>query len=110
MNARSLILHTCLSRQLVELTSLHTTIDWSERQIMSHTQYLKMLDREIQRINKKIDVKIFQGQDYRKEARDHRLLLQKVRFHTRKGMMSRFFNLFFRKDIFKSHLKGHSYA
>ncbi len=73
---------------------------------MSHNQYLKMLDKEIQRINKKIDIKILQGQDYKKEARDHRLLLQKVRFHTRKGMMSRFVNLFFRKDI----LKGHSYA
>ena len=73
---------------------------------MSQTQYLKMLDREIQKINKKIDVKILQGQDYKKEARDHRLLLQKVRFHTRKGVLSRFVNLFFRTDI----LKGNSYA
>ncbi len=73
---------------------------------MSHTQYLKMLDKEIQRINKKIDMKILQGQDYRKEARDHKLLLQKVRFHTHKGVVSRFVNLFFRKDI----LRGHSFA
>ena len=70
---------------------------------MSHNQYLKMLEKEIQRINKKIDIKILQGQAYKKEARDHRLLLQKVRFHTKKGVVSRFVNLFFRKDILKSH-------
>ena len=70
---------------------------------MSHNQYLKMLDKEIQRINKKIDIKILKGQAYKKEARDHRLLLQKVRFHTKKGVVSRFVNLFFRKDILKSH-------
>ena len=70
---------------------------------MSQSQYLKMLDREIQRINKKIDVKIMQGQEYRKEARDHKLLLQKVRFHTRKGLMNRFVSLFFKKDILSGH-------
>lgn len=70
---------------------------------MSQSQYLKMLDREIQRINKKIDVKILQGKEYRKEARDHKLLLQKVRFHTRKGLMNRFVSLFFKKDILSGH-------
>jgi hypothetical protein len=70
---------------------------------MSHTQYLKMLDKEIQRINKKIDVKILKGQEYRKEARDHRLLLQKVRFHSRKSLANRFVSLFFRKDILNGH-------
>lgn len=70
---------------------------------MSHTQYLKMLDKEIQKINKKIDLKIMQGEEYRKEARDHKLLLQKVRFHTRKGLMNRFVSLFFKKDILSGH-------
>ncbi len=74
--------------------------------IMSQTQYIKMLEREIQKINKKIDLKILQGVSYAKEARDHKLLLRKVRYHTRRGMMNRFINLFFRKDI----LKGQSYA
>lgn len=58
---------------------------------MSQTQYLKMLEREIQRINKKIDLKILQGEAYFKEARDHKLLLQKVRYHTRRSFFSRFF-------------------
>lgn len=65
-----------------------------------------MLEREIQKINKKIDFKILQGEAYFKEARDHKLLLQKVRYHTRKSFGQRFINLFFRKDI----LKGQSYA
>ena len=58
---------------------------------MSQTQYVKMLEREIQKINKKIDLKILQGQTYWKEARDHKLLLQKLRFHNRKSFFNRLF-------------------
>jgi hypothetical protein len=61
---------------------------------MSQSQYLKMLEKEIQKINKKIDLKILQGETYFKEARDHKLLLQKVRYHTRKSFFSRFFPTF----------------
>jgi len=58
---------------------------------MSQSQYLKMLEREIQKINKKIDLKILEGEKYAKEARDHKLLLQKVRYHTRKSFFSKLF-------------------
>ena len=58
---------------------------------MSQSQYLKMLEREIQKINKKIDLKILQGEKYFKEARDHKLLLKKVRYHTKKSFFSRLF-------------------
>jgi len=61
---------------------------------MSQTQYLKMLEREIQKINKKIDLKILQGEKYFKEAREHKLLLKKVRYHTRRNFFSRFFPMF----------------
>jgi hypothetical protein len=50
-----------------------------------------MLEREIQKINKKIDLKILEGQKYTKEAREHKLLLKKVRYHTRRNFFSRFF-------------------
>jgi hypothetical protein len=73
---------------------------------MSQSQYLKMLEKEIQKINKKIDLKILQGETYFKEARNHKLLLQKVRYHTRKSLGNRLISLFFRKDI----LRGNSYA
>ena len=56
---------------------------------MSQSQYLKMLEREIQKINKKIDLKILEGEKYAKEARDHKLLLQKVRYHTRRSFFSK---------------------
>ena len=58
---------------------------------MSQAQYLKMLEREIQKINKKIDLKILQGEKYFKEARDHKLLLKKVRYHSKKSFFSRLF-------------------
>jgi hypothetical protein len=67
---------------------------------MSHSQYLKMLEREIQKINKKIDLKILQGQDYRKEARDHKLLLKKVRYNSRVSFTNKLVTLFFRTNIY----------
>lgn len=66
---------------------------------MSQTQYLKMLEKEIQKINKRIDLKIVEGERYVKEAREHKLLLRKVRYHTRRGLVSRLVNLFFRTSI-----------
>ncbi len=66
---------------------------------MSQTQYIKMLEREIQKINKRIDLKIMQGQAYAKEARDHKLLLQKVRYNTRKSFMQKIIHLFFRRPL-----------
>ncbi len=58
---------------------------------MNRVQYLKIIEREIHNINKKIDVKILQGVEYRKEARAHKLLLAKVRQHTRRSLLSRLF-------------------
>jgi hypothetical protein len=52
---------------------------------MSQKQYLKMLEREIQKINQQIDLKILRGESYSKEARDHRLLLKKVRYNARRS-------------------------
>lgn len=61
---------------------------------MSQSQYLKMLEKEIQKINQRIDLKILQGETYTKEARDHKLLLKKVRYHTRRSFWSRIFPSF----------------
>ncbi len=63
---------------------------------MSQKQYIKMLEKEIQKINNKIDMKILQGEAYSKEARDHKLLLKKVRYHARKNFFSKFFPSFFK--------------
>ena len=58
---------------------------------MSHKQYIKMLEREIQKLNEKIDMKIMRGESYRKEAHDHKLILRKIRFNTRKTFFQRLF-------------------
>ncbi|OGI90800.1 hypothetical protein A2911_01880 [Candidatus Nomurabacteria bacterium RIFCSPLOWO2_01_FULL_40_15] len=71
---------------------------------MSQTQYLRFLEKEIQKINKKIDFKIVRGEEYFKEARDHKLLLRKVRYHTRRSLGGRLLNLFFRTDILRKNI------
>ena len=58
---------------------------------MSQKQYLKTIEREIQRINRIIDIKILHGEEYVKEARDHKLLLRKVRFYNRQNFFMRLF-------------------
>jgi len=58
---------------------------------MSQSQYLKMLEKEIHKINRKIDLKIMRGEDYSRDARNHKLLLKKVRFHSRQGFLRRLF-------------------
>ncbi len=60
---------------------------------MSKEQYLKIIAREIQNINKKIDMKILQGVDYSKEAREHKELLHKIRQHQRRGFLGNILNL-----------------
>jgi hypothetical protein len=69
---------------------------------MSQTQYLKMLEREIQKINKVIDYKIIHGEDYGREARDHKLMLKKVRYHSKaKRNILGFFSKFFQAQSFQ---------
>lgn len=61
---------------------------------MSQKQYLKIIERELNRINQEIDFKILRGEDYRKEARDHKLLLRKVRYHSKPNLFRKFFPTF----------------
>jgi len=59
---------------------------------MSKEQYLKIIEREIHNVNKKIDIKIIKGIDYSKEAREHKQLLHKIRQHKRRGLWGNFLN------------------
>ncbi len=62
---------------------------------MTKEQYLKIINKELQKINKRIDVKIIKGEEYIREAREHKLLLRKARQFQGKGLFSRLFgNLF----------------
>ena len=58
---------------------------------MKQQEYLKILEIEIQKINKVIDHKIIHGEEYLREARDHKLLMKKVRQHTRTPFFNKFF-------------------
>lgn len=92
MNERSLILIALQANQLLANS-------YQLLKAMSQTQYLKMLEREIQKINEKIDLKILKGQEYKREARDHKLLLRKVRYHTRQNFLQRIISLFFHNPV-----------
>jgi hypothetical protein len=62
---------------------------------MSQKQYIKIIERELERINRVIDLKILRGEEYRKEARDHKLLLKKIRYCSRRSFLSKIFPTFF---------------
>ena len=57
---------------------------------MNRVQYVKIIERELQAINKIIDMKILQGMEYRKEALNHKILQKKMRQHSRKSFFSKF--------------------
>ena len=59
---------------------------------MTREQYIKIIERELHNINKRIDVKILQGMDYAREAREHKQLLHKIRQHSRKRFLGRLLN------------------
>ena len=46
---------------------------------MSKQQYLRALNKEIQKLNGLIDDKILHGHDYKREARRHKELLRQLR-------------------------------
>lgn len=56
---------------------------------MNREQYVKIIEKELQNLNKRIDMKILQGIEYRKEARDHKILQKKMLQHSRKSIFSR---------------------
>ena len=57
---------------------------------MNREQYVKIIERELQSINKRIDMKILHGMEYKKEAKNHKILQKKMLQHSRKSIFSRF--------------------
>ncbi len=58
---------------------------------MKHNEYMKIIEKELQRINKIIDYKIIHGEEYAREARDHKLLVRKMRQHTHQSFFQKLF-------------------
>lgn len=63
---------------------------------MSREQYVKLIEKELHNVNKRIDMKILQGEDYSRESRDHKILRRKILQHSRHIFFSRFFTLMFK--------------
>ena len=56
---------------------------------MSKKQHIKLLNREIQKLNGIIDLKILGDRDYRREARRHKRLLAQLRREEMQRILSR---------------------
>jgi hypothetical protein len=61
---------------------------------MTREQYVKVLQRQIEKLNKEIDVKILSGQNYAAEAREHALLRRKMRQHKQANFMNQLWGAF----------------
>ncbi len=69
---------------------------------MTQEQYIKILERELARINREIDLKIISKMNYSKEATEHKLILKKMRQHTQKSLLKNFFSRFYRDALLQS--------
>ena len=58
---------------------------------MNRIQYVKIIEKELQTLNKRIDMKILQGVEYRKEAREHKILQKKMLQHSQRSIFQKFF-------------------
>lgn len=61
---------------------------------MSKQQYLKALNKEIQKLNTLIDTKIMHEADYKREAQRHKELLRQIRREQRNRTLFGLRNLF----------------
>lgn len=59
---------------------------------MTRTQYTKVIERELQALNERIDHKILRGESYKEESRKHKALLLKMRMQHHKSVFGRLFS------------------
>jgi len=58
---------------------------------MTRQQYINIIERELEKLNRKIDRKILRGETYFREAGEHKMLLRKIRQHSRRNFIERLF-------------------
>ncbi len=61
---------------------------------MTKEQYIKILQKQLDKLNKQIDFKIMSGENYSKEAIEHKIILSKIRQHNTRTFINKFFNPF----------------
>lgn len=62
---------------------------------MTRNQYVKSIEFEIRKLNKRIDEKILHGQNYFFESLRHRFLINQLRKHQNKTLLTKLFPSFF---------------
>ncbi len=62
---------------------------------MSRNQYVKSLEAEIAKLNRRIDQKIMWGENYFFESLRHKFLLKQLQKHQSEGVLSSLFPSFF---------------
>lgn len=82
MNVRSLIIQESIFIRL-------------KNNYMTRNQYVKSIEFEIRKLNKRIDEKILHGQNYFFESLRHRFLINQLRKHQNKTLLTKLFPSFF---------------
>lgn len=62
---------------------------------MTRTQYIKSLEAEIKKLNRRIDQKILRGENYFFDSIRHKFLLKQWKQHQSEGFLTRLFPAFF---------------
>jgi hypothetical protein len=62
---------------------------------MTRNQYVKSLEAEIKKLNRRIDQKIMRGENYFFESIRHKFLLKQLQKHESEGLLTKLFPSFF---------------
>lgn len=62
---------------------------------MTRTQYVKTIESELRKLNRRIDQKILRGESYFFDSIRHRFLLRELAKHQSEGILTRLFPVFF---------------
>ncbi len=57
---------------------------------MTRTQYAKFIEKELQALNQKIDLKVINAVGYNDDARRHKMLRNQIKMLRRRSLFSRF--------------------
>ena len=62
---------------------------------MTRTQYVKTIESELNKLNRRIDQKILRGENYFFDSIRHKFLLKQWKKHQNDGILNRLFPAFF---------------
>lgn len=62
---------------------------------MTRSQYIRTIESELKRLNRRIDQKILRGENYFFDSIRHKFLLKQLKKHQGDGILNRLFPAFF---------------